>query len=512
MKKPICFAALLCATLIANAICSDEAKNAPPAPSKIPGPTALLPERESITEGQLRLNDKNIPYKAVAGTYHFKDEGGAVKAHIFYVAYTRTDIDNRNQRPIAFCFNGGPGASSVWMHMGLLGPKRVGLKHGAAAVPPFHYVENEYSLLDAVDLVFIDPISTGYSRTSQGEDAKQFHNVEEDVKSVGEFIRLYTTRNNRWESPKYLIGASYGTMRAAELSNHLYDQYNMAINGAILVSSVLNFQTIDPDEGFNELPFFLFLPSYTAAAWAHEKLQTPLQGDLQGAIQQAKVFAMNEYALALLQGDTLPLEKRKEVVEKLSMYTGLDHQYIEKMNLRITPVQYMQELLSHEGKVIGRFDSRFVGGAINKCSTRLEYDPSMDAIFSAFTAAFNEYVHTELKWTQDDEYRVLANVFPWSYGKDLNRYFSAVAKLRETMIRVPEFTVFVASGYYDLATPFLAAEYTFSHLNLGNHLADRLTMKYYPGGHMMYTDMPSLKALSSDLHAYIQSSSIITFD
>lgn len=477
-----------------------ENEKVPPA-----APPQILAEEESITEGEFYHQNKRITYQATAGVYHFKDDNGTVKARIFYIAYTRKDIDPKVKRPVAFCFNGGPGASSVWMHMGLLGPKRVALKNGAAEVPPYHYIDNEYSLLDAVDLVFIDPISTGYSRAAPGEDVKKFHAVDADVKSVAEFIRLYTTRNSRWDSPKFLIGASYGTIRAVELINYLYDQFNMAVNGAILISSALNFESIEPEVGSNDLPFLLFLPSYTAVAWYYQKLPPDLQADLQNAIEQVKSFASNEYALALFLGSKLTPEYRKKTVEKLSLFTGLSSATIEDFDLRIKPQQFMQELLKQESKIIGRFDARIARDALTKNSSHIEYDPSIDAIFSAFTATFNQYVREELKWVKDDEYRVLANVFPWSYSKDGNRYYATIPTLREMMVRIPPLSIFVASGYFDLATPFYSAEYNFNHLNVPGNLSDRLFMKYYPGGHMMYTDHQSLQALSNDLHAYINS-------
>jgi carboxypeptidase C (cathepsin A) len=464
------------------------------------------PEEESITEGEIQLQNHKVPYKTVAGTYNFKDAHGTVKGSFFYIAYTRTDVENTRTRPITFCFNGGPGASSVWMHMGLLGPKRVILNKDFSNAPPYSFGDNEQTLLDVTDLVFIDPISTGYSRTPQGEDPKQFYNVEEDIKSVGEFVRLYTTRNSRWESPKFLIGASYGTMRAVELSSHLFDEFNMVVNGVMLISSILDFQTIDTLERINDLACIAYLPTYTAVAWYHKLLSPELQADLPKALDRARNYALNEYALALLQGDNLTIERRKEVAQKLAYYSGISSDYIERTNLRISPYNYSKELLAKENKVVGRFDARLLGGSVNALAEYSGYDPSMDAIFSAFTGAFNEYVRKDLKWAKDDEYRVLADVRPWNYGKAMNRYVNAVPTLREVLIRLPGFSVFVASGYFDLATPFFGSEYSFSHLNVDKKIRDRVTMKYYPIGHMMYVDLPSQGSLSVDLHAFINSS------
>lgn len=476
---------------------AEKTKTAPPLVANL--------EEEVVSEGQLLLDSGNIPYKAVAGTYNFKDEQGVVKARFFFVAYTRSDIENKTTRSIAFCFNGGPGAASVWVHMGLLGPKRVDLKKENVNVPPFQYINNQYSLLDVTDLVFIDPISTGYSRAVQGEDSKQFYNVDDDIKSIAEFVRLYTTRNSRWESPKFLIGESYGTMRAVELGSYLYNHLDMATNGVILISSVLDFSTIDVLEQGNDLPYYLMLPTYTATAGFHRKLSPKLQGDVQGAVKQAEAYSMNEYPLLLMRGNTLTQEQRKESISKLSLLTGLSPEYIDRADLRIQPSNFMQELLRSEGKVIGRFDSRIVGEQINKNTEYVCYDPSLDYMITAFTSTFNEYVRKDLKWVKDDDYRVLTNLQPWGYGKEaVNRYFNAVPTLREMMLRVPAYSVFVASGYYDLATPSFGQVYTFNTLNLGENVRNRITMKYYPAGHMMYSELDSLVSLSRDLHTHLE--------
>ncbi|MGZ3633854.1 MAG: peptidase S10, partial [Parachlamydiaceae bacterium] len=249
----------------------------------------------------------------------------------------------------------------------------------------------------------------------------------------------------------------------------------------------------------------LYLPSFTAIAWHHKKLSPALQSDLSKTLEQSKQYAMNEYALALLQGDSLTSDHRQKVVQRLSDYTGLPSEYIEKANLRVSPYQFTKELLAKENKSLGRFDARMVGETIRPLAEYVGYDPSMDAIFSAFTAAFNEYVRKDLKWVKDDEYRVLADVQPWNYGKAMNRYINATSHLREVLLRLPRFGVFVASGYFDLATPYFGTDYTFNHLNVGKSAMDRVTMRYYPAGHMMYADLPSQKALSADLHTFIES-------
>lgn len=491
------FRLAICFLVLSNSLFADplllEEKNSKPPVNEI----------ASVTEHTATINGVAVSYKATTGTLQQKNDKGDIKASLFYVAYSRSDVEDSVKRPIAFCFNGGPGAASVWLHMGLLGPKRVNLAKEAPTIPPYGYGNNEYSLLDVVDLVFIDPVSTGYSRTAPNEDPKQFHGVDEDIQSVAEFIRLYTTQNSRWESPKFLIGESYGTTRAALLVDHLHEQCHMYFNGLILVSSVLDFQTIDKMERSNDLTYLLYLPSYTAAAWYHKKLPADLQKDMLSAIEESKTFAIDEYSLALLKGDKLPPEKRQEIVKKLARYTGIGPDFIERMNLRISLYTFLKELLREENRVIGRFDSRLTGIDLDPCSAVFNHDPSMDSVLGAFTATFNQYVRNDLRWTSDEEYQVLSNVFPWNYGKANNVYLNSGTALRTAMSRNPFLKVFVANGYFDLATPQFATEYTFSHMDLALALRSHVTMGYYEGGHLMFTDMPSLVKLSKDLHTFV---------
>jgi carboxypeptidase C (cathepsin A) len=290
-----------------------------------------------------------------------EEDGVKPKASIFYIAYTKQDEAEPGLRPVTFSFNGGPGSSSVWLHLGLLGPKRVLLDEiGGAPPPPYRLVENAHSLLDFTDLVFIDPVSTGYSRVVPGETPKQFHDIQKDIESVGEFIRLYATRTNRWSSPKFLIGESYGTTRAAGLSGHLQDRLGMYLNGIMLVSTILNFQTGWFNPG-NELPYILFLPTYTATAWYHQRLAEDLQADLYQTLAEVEAFALGEYTLALMEGDILSANKRAEIVRKLARFTGLSESYIERTNLRIKDYRFVKELLRDERRTVGRLDSRFTG-------------------------------------------------------------------------------------------------------------------------------------------------------
>src|SRR6516164_7646838 len=337
-----------------------------------------VPEEKSVpTKHSLKVDGKEIKYTATAGTILLKLEDGTPKASIFYVAYTRDDASDLSQRPITFSFNGGPGSSSVWLHLGLLGPRRVQMGDaGSLLPPPYKLVDNETSLLDVTDLVFIDPVSTGYSRPAPGESPNQFHGIEEDVQSVGEFIRMWATRNKRWTSPKFLAGESYGTTRAAGLSGYLQDRYGMYLNGIMLISTILNFQTAEFDRG-NDLPYILYLPTYTAIAWYHKKLPADLQGDLQKAIAESRTYAMGEYADVLALGDDVPTAKRAETAQKLSRLTGLSTDYVDRSNLRIEIMRFDKELMRSERRTVGRLDGRFTGIDLDAAGAAPEYDPSL---------------------------------------------------------------------------------------------------------------------------------------
>src|SRR5258706_11020812 len=357
------------------------------------------PEEKVVqTKHTIRIGGQEIKYTATAGTILLKLEDGTPKASVFYVAYTRDDVSDSAKRPVTFTFNGGPGSASIWLHLGAFGPRRVEMGDaGALLPPPYRLVDNEYSLLDVTDLVFIDPVSTGYSRAVPGEAPKQFHGIEEDIQSVGDFIRLYATRNKRWTSPKFLAGESYGTTRAAGLSGYLQQRYGMYLNGIILISSILNFQTAEFDTG-NDLPYVLYLPTYTAIAWYHKKLQSDLQGDLQKAIAESKAFAVGSYADALMAGDALPAAKRTEIAQKLSRLTGISADYIDRADLRIEIQRFDKELMKSERRTVGRLDGRFTGIDADAAGEQPDYDPSLAAIVGPYTATLNEYVRGELKF------------------------------------------------------------------------------------------------------------------
>jgi carboxypeptidase C (cathepsin A) len=503
-------ACLLCSGLFTAAAFAQRPEVTPtPTPSdegrpseKKPGATAEKPPKEekpSVTRHEIKIDGKPLRYTATAGYMPMKDESGKLKANIFYVAYTKDGGSPR--RPITFTFNGGPGSSSVWLHLGAVGPKRVLMTDdGRPLPPPYQLVDNDYTWLAFTDLVFIDPVTTGYSRPAPGEKPEQFHGLEEDLQSVGDFIRIYTTRNARWGSPKFLAGESYGTTRAAGLSGHLQDRYGMYLNGIVLISTVLNFETIDFNVG-NDLPFALYLPSYTATAWYYKKLPPELQADFAAAVRESEQFASNEYTLALMKGSNLSDGERKSIVGKLARLTGLSPTFIEQNDLRVTLGQFDRELLRAERRRIGRLDSRFAG--IERSGGGIGEDPSYSAIYGPYSGTLNDYVRTQLKYENDLPYEILTGrVRPWNYGTAQNRYVNVGETLRNAISQNPNLKVLVAAGYYDCATPFYAAEYTFSHLGLDPTLAKNIRIEHYDSGHMVYIHKPSLDKLTRDVVAF----------
>ncbi len=456
-------------------------------------------EAFSETEHEIMIGNNLIAYKATVGSLILKKECKE-KANIFFTSYTKKGTD-LGTRPITFCFNGGPGSSSVWLHLGFVGPKKVFFDENIEALPPYKLVDNSSSLLDITDLVFIDPVSTGYSRAIPQKDAKDFHGVESDIASIGEFIRLYLSRFNRWESPKFLMGESYGTTRAAGLAGYLHDQEFIYINGLVLISSVLNFQSVDFKSN-NDLPYLLFLPTYTATAYHHKKLEEGLQKNFEETLRQAKNFVITDYSQALFKGDLLSSEEKHKIIKDLSKFTGISADYIDKSNLRVDIFSFTKELLRNDKETIGIFDSCMKGKDKLAIGSSIEYDPSFSLV-GAFTATLNHYLQNDLKWITDEHYKVMTNVFPWDYGCS-NSYLDVSETLRSTMTKNTSIEVFVGSGYFDLATPFFGTEYTFHHLGLDSSLKDHITIKNYQGGHMMYLYPQTLIELKKDLVNYYQ--------
>jgi carboxypeptidase C (cathepsin A) len=459
----------------------------------------------TVTTGTLILKEESEKKGDRAG----ESEGAVPRAAVFFVAYTLAKAGDPARRPVTFSFNGGPGSSSVWLHLGVLGPRRVDMgEDGDLPAPPFRLTENEYSLLDVSDLVFIDPVSTGYSRPVTGEKAKEFHTFKRDIESVGDFIRLYTTRYRRWMSPKFLIGESYGTTRAAGLSGYLQERHGMYLNGLMLVSSVLEFQTL-LFEPHNDLPCVLYLPSFAATAWYHGRLPRELQRDREATIEKARRFALDRYAPALMRGANLPARERAEIAAELARLTGVSPEFVERCNLRLEIHRFTKELLRDQSRTVGRLDSRFTGIDRDDAGAEPDGDPSFTNIMGPYTAAFYDYVRGDLKFEIDLPYEILSfkTHEGWRYDEHENRYVDVAETLRRAMTTNPHLKVFVANGYYDLATPFFASEYTFSRLGLDPSLRGNVSMAYYDGGHMMYIHRPSLAKLKMDLAAFVRGSS-----
>ncbi|MCA9984037.1 MAG: hypothetical protein KDE59_07075, partial [Anaerolineales bacterium] len=456
---------------------------------------------------------------AVAGTLLLKEEretqdgkraneGEKETAALFFVAYIKNDVpdDELSGRPITFSFNGGPGSSSVWMHMGLLGPRRAQMGDAGALVgPPWHWTENEHSLLDESDLVFIDPVGTGFSRATVGEANSAFYHFRKDVASVGDFIRLFCTRYGRWASPKYLIGESYGTTRAAALSGYLQDRHGLFLNGIIFVSTILNFQTTRFAPG-NDLPYALYLPSYAAAAWYHGRLETGQQQSLADTVQVARDFALVDYSAALMRGTLLSAAEEAEMAARIGQIIGLPADLVRRCNLRVDLTTFVNELLREQSKVIGRLDARFTGYDLGPTGRQINLEPSSLAYNGPYTAAVYDYLRRELKFESDLPYEIMNMRInsDWHFDEFEGSYVDVSETLRRIMVSNPHLRVLVCNGYYDMATPFAAAEYTFNHLYLPPDLRDHVQMTYYESGHLMYVHLPSLQQQKQDLAAFLQ--------
>ena len=435
-----------------------------------------------------------------------KNRDGETEARIFFMAYTLDDAGNRSRRPLTFSFNGGPGSASVWLHLGAIGPKRVPMNpDGTMPPPPYQLVDNEYTWLNQTDLVFIDPVGTGYSRVVRPE-AQRFFGLTGDIESVGEFIRMYLTRYERWTSPLFLAGESYGTTRASALSGYLIGK-GIAFNGIVLISTIMNFETADFAPG-NDLPYVMFLPSYAATAWYHKKLSGDLQSrSVQQIVMEVEQWAANDYALALAKGDRLTGQDRQDVIAKLSRYTGLSAQFVDNANLRVSLNLFRKELLRSEKRSIGRLDARFKGFDASYASDSPDFDASEAAIRPPYTSTFNQYVRGELGYKSDSEYYILGGgiTSPWNWGTN-NGYVDTSVALRSALARNPYLKILVAMGYYDMATPYFAVDYTLHHISLDPVLLKNFSTGYYEAGHMMYIDEKQLGRLRSDVGKFIDES------
>lgn len=487
---------------------SSMAQQPSPRPSETPRPSAApQPEEPPTVKKQIvRVRGQQLSYTTTTGFMPIKNSvTGETEARIFYMAYT---LDNAPAgRPLMFSFNGGPGSASVWLHLGALGPRRIRMQDdGMMPPPPYQMEDNQETWLTETDIVFIDPVGTGYSRATRPDLASKFFGVNGDIESVGEFIRMYLGRNERWTSPLFLVGESYGTTRASGLSNWLFD-HGVALNGIALVSTVMNFQTIRFADN-NDLPLVLILPSYTATAWYHKRLPPAMQSrSLTQVVEEGRKFAANEYAPAMLRIDSLSPAERNALAEKYSSFTGLSKEFVERNNFRVDLGEFNKELLRTERRTTGRLDSRFKGIDRDAAGDGPDSDPSMNAIRPPYTAAFNSYVRGELGFKSDTEYYILGGgiTSPWNWNTN-NAYADTSVSLKDAMGKNPYMKIFLAQGYYDMATPFYAAEYTVSALNLDPALRRNVHFEYYEAGHMMYIDTKSLTKLKRDAASFIQNS------
>jgi len=475
---------------------------AAPAPPRAPVP----PERTVVTHHRVPVNGRTLPYSATAGTLLLKNDRGEPTASVFYVAYTEEGAAPE-RRPITFLYNGGPGSSSIWLHMGSVGPKRVQTP-GASAAPaaPFTLTDNPYTLLDKSDLVFVDAVGTGFSRVVGRGQGKDFWGVDEDARAYGQFIQTYLSRNGRWNSPKFLFGESYGTTRSANLVNYLQNR-GTAFNGVVLLSTVLNFTMLGAQTGGAEYSYVAFLPTEAAAAWYHNRLPNR-PADLSSFLQTVREFAAGEYASALMQGDRLDQARYNAVAAKLHAFTGLSESYIRESNLRIPPDRFEKELFRAQGQTVGRLDARFLGYDLDVAADSPEYDPSDVGMSGAYVGAFNDYVRKELHFTTDQEYRptnygVVNRSWNWNRGSRSSRAATDVsADLKEALTKNPHLLVFSANGYYDVATPFFGTEYTLTHLGLPAELQRHIRYGYYESGHMVYLNTDALAKMKADLASF----------
>lgn len=461
------------------------------------GPPPEMKERTSVTKHTVRIGGQAVAYTATAGTLVLRDPLEKPIASVFYVLYTRDGVTDLASRPMVYSFNGGPGTASIWMHMGFTGPRRVVYdENGFMVQPPFQLHDNEHSLLDVADIVYIDPVGTGFSRMAPGEDPHRFHGVMEDIEAMADFIRVFTTRHGRWKSPKFLIGESYGTTRASGLVDFLQDRHQMYLNGVILVSMT----TLGLERGL-DVSYATTLPYMTATAWYHKRLPADLQSKpLKEVLAEAERFALTDYHVALAKGGLLPEGERAGVASKVARLTGLSPEFVLRSNLRVEKPRFWKELLRDRGLIVGRLDSRYTGTDRDASGEAPEGDPAIWSWDGPFAAALQIYLRDELKWETDDKYYVWGDVRPWRSDPTVR----VGELLRQAMTRNPFLRVFVLEGYYDGATDYFGAQYTVSHLDPGGGLADRFGFGFYESGHMMYLKNEALVQAKQDLVGFIR--------
>jgi len=487
-----------CTVLSAAEPASDESKKKPVADKETPKAV-----KEPVTKRtSVKIDGKQIDYEVTAGKLRIEKGADAVGADLFYVSYERLAVPDKTKRPVLFAFNGGPGSSAVWLHLGILGPRIIDIPGDGteAPKPPTLLKDNPFSLLDACDLVFIDPVSTGYSRAEDKDKAGEFHGLNEDIESVAEFIRRWVTEHQRWASPKYLLGESYGGIRGVGLASYLQSRYGMTLNGLVLLSTLMDYGTLQSAQG-NDLSSLVFFPAYTSTALHHKKIQ----GSRDELVAKATAFAYGPYASALIQGSRLSAENRKAIATTLSELSGIPAEVWEKHHLRIDPTLFRAELLRKEGKTIGRFDSRVAWDSQDTASEYPSYDPSYSLALGAFATSMNDYLSRELGYKEDQPYEILTGkVNPWKWNSQ-NAVVNVSDRLHDAMVDNPELQVLVMSGHCDLATPPESMAYSLSHLlGLSESCRARVQTVHYDAGHMFYVNPPDLKKARVDLLKFIQ--------
>ena len=468
-----------------------------------------VPEAKTwVTKHQIVIGGAKLSYTATAGTVLMKNDKDEPIALFGFTAYTR-DGANAGTRPIMFAYNGGPGSASAWLHMGILGPKRTVLTDLEANTRgPFRTVENEYSILDRADLVMIDPVGTGFSRVVGKGEGKDFWGVDQDIASVSNFIVRYLNDHGRWGSPKFILGESYGGMRTAGVTYELLTKHNVALNGIILVSPYLDFGSGNAGVGL-DVPYVNFLSTYAATAWYHGMVPNR-PAELQPFLREAEAFAHDVYAPVLFKGARATPQERKTVLEGLARFTGLSEDYWDKANLRIDEGRFLQELMRNKGVVVGRVDTRYIGGALNPLSESMDYDPYSSSVAPAIVATFNNYYRGELKVESDRSYVLSGNLYrdwdnrhvePGRAGKV--PYANTITDLSHSMTLNPKMKVLVQSGYFDLACPYRTVEYALEHLDVASPLRGNVSVEYYDAGHMMYVHPASMVKFKKDLAAFV---------
>jgi carboxypeptidase C (cathepsin A) len=472
-----------------------------------------IPEAETFTSTQsVTINGRTTQLATETGTVQLRDENDEPIALFGFTHYKKTNPSNN--RPIVFAFNGGPLSASFWLHFGVLGPKRIETNDPSYSKPaPYKVVNNEYSILDKADLVMIDPIGVGFSKPVGDAKWEDFWGVDQDIRSIGLFIEQFLIRTGKMNSPKYLLGESYGTFRNAGLVKHLQDK-GIAMNGVVMVSAVFDLQHLLFGPG-DDTAYLIHFPTYAATAWYHNKVKN--KGDnLESFLDEVRAFTQNEYAPALLKGDQLSASEKNAMAQKLADYSGLSQDFYLKADLRVTNGEYFQELLRDEGKTVGRLDSRYVGINEDPLSQNSLTDPQSDAISTPYIAAFKDYLYNDLKVRKDLTYTTTAGSrkgFKWDWKHNGNIIWnmqvatSTLPDMTSAMKRNPNLKILILNGYYDLATVFFGVEHSINHMGLDAELKKNIIMKYYEAGHMMYTHLPSMEKFKNDVDKFIDETS-----